>query len=81
MRATLNVIEDDAVFNEAQASQFLGLSVRTLQAWRVSGCGPKYLKMQRSVRYRRNDLAAFAEQCAVQSTTEADAKRVEKSQP
>jgi len=63
----------DAVLNETQAAQFLGLSVRTLQAWRVRGGGPRYCKIGRAVRYQRKVLIAFQEACTVSSTTEADA--------
>jgi hypothetical protein len=60
----------DRALNEAQAAQLLGLSVRTLQAWRVRGGGPP----GRAVRYQRRALAAFQEQHSVTSTTEADAR-------
>jgi predicted DNA-binding transcriptional regulator AlpA len=35
----------------------LGLaSQRTLQAWRLLGHGPRYIKVRRSVRYRVTDI-------------------------
>jgi Helix-turn-helix domain len=64
----------DCALNEAQAAQILGLSVRTLQAWRVRGGGPPYVKVGRAVRYQRRVLAAFQEQHTVTSTTESDAR-------
>lgn len=67
-------MDPDAGCNEMQAATFLGVSVRTLQAWRVRGSGPPYLKIGRSVRYQRRALAAFQEQHTVTSTTEADAR-------
>lgn len=36
---------------EQQEAARTGFSVRTLQAWRVRGDGPPYLKVGRSVRY------------------------------
>jgi len=42
--------------DESQAAEFLSLSPRTLQAWRVRGCGPTYVKLGRAVRY---DLASL----------------------
>ncbi len=63
----------DAVLNENQAAEFLGLSVRTLQAWRVRGGGPRYMKIGRAVRYQRRALVAFQDSHTVSSTTEADA--------
>jgi hypothetical protein len=45
----------------------LGLSVATLRAWRLKGCGPAYLKFGRAVRYRVSDVEAFIEACAVET--------------
>lgn len=41
---------------EKLASRFLSVSQRTLQAWRVAGSGPAYIKMGRAVRYSPDDL-------------------------
>ena len=65
--------DPDAALNENQAAEFLGLSVRTLQAWRVRGGGPRYVKIGRSVRYQRRELVSFQQSHTVDSTTEADA--------
>lgn len=67
--------DPDAAYNENQAATFLGISVRTLQAWRVRGDGPPYVKLGRAVRYQRRALVAFQEVHTVTSTTEADAAR------
>jgi predicted DNA-binding transcriptional regulator AlpA len=64
----------DAALNENQAAQFLGVSVRTLQAWRVRGGGPRYVKIGRAVRYQRGELISFQRAHTVSSTSEADAK-------
>jgi predicted DNA-binding transcriptional regulator AlpA len=66
--------DPDSALTENQAAEFLGMSVRTLQAWRVRGGGPPYVKIGRAVRYRRRTLVAFQEQHTVTSTTEADAR-------
>jgi predicted DNA-binding transcriptional regulator AlpA len=72
MQATSTATADpDAALNEAQVAEFLGVSVRTLQAWRVRG--PRYVKIGRSVRYQRRELVAFQQSHTVSSTTEADA--------
>lgn len=44
---------------EKQAAEYLGLSVKTLQAWRFYCKGPKYLKLGRAVRYQVEDLDQF----------------------
>ena len=63
------------MLNERQAADFLKLSVRTLQQWRVSGRGPLFTKLSRAVRYRRADLDAYVARGVAQSTTEVDAKK------
>ncbi|HXW22032.1 MAG TPA: helix-turn-helix domain-containing protein [Rhodomicrobium sp.] len=46
----------DEILTESEASKILKLSPRTLQAWRVSGNGPRFHSLGRAVRYRRADL-------------------------
>ena len=65
--------DPEAGCTEMQAAIFLGVSVRTLQAWRIRGGGPPYAKMGRSVRYQRRTLIEFQRENTVGSTTEADA--------
>lgn len=71
--AALNA-DPDAAYNETAAASFLGVSVRTLQAWRVRGGGPRYLKIGRSVRYQRRSLTSFQQECSVSSTSEASVR-------
>jgi phage terminase Nu1 subunit (DNA packaging protein) len=59
--------------NERRAAEILGLQMRTLQKWRVSGQGVCFVKIGRAVRYSLDDLDAFIAKSTVQSTTEADA--------
>jgi predicted DNA-binding transcriptional regulator AlpA len=73
MLSTLIAHDIDSALNENQAAEFLGLSTRTLQAWRVRGGGPRYCKIGRSVRYSRRELIAFQQTHTFTSTTEADA--------
>jgi predicted DNA-binding transcriptional regulator AlpA len=54
-------VMEKQIVNERQAAQYLGLSVKTLQAWRWRGTGPRYVKMNKAVRYRLGDLDAFTE--------------------
>jgi excisionase family DNA binding protein len=51
--------EHSHLVNQKQAAQFLGLSPRTLESWRLTGNGPAYIKVGRRVRYRRSDLEAW----------------------
>ena len=47
---------------EERAAELLGgLSVRTLQRWRQDSRGPRFVRVGRLIRYRPEDIAAFAE--------------------
>ncbi|WP_295885527.1 helix-turn-helix domain-containing protein [uncultured Thiohalocapsa sp.] len=48
-----------ALMNEREAAAYLNLSHRTLQAWRVRGGGPQFIKLGSNVRYRPADLGAW----------------------
>jgi excisionase family DNA binding protein len=48
--------ESDLLLTEVQAAELLNLSVRTLQAWRSQGRGPRFVRAGRAVRYRLADL-------------------------
>jgi hypothetical protein len=45
--------------DERTAAAYLGLSHRTLQAWRVRGGGPHYHRLGRAVRYDLLELDRF----------------------
>lgn len=61
----------EALLHECDAANFLRVSVRTLQAWRVRGGGPRFCKIGRAVRYRREDLSAWVEGQVRASTSDA----------
>ena len=46
--------------NTVEAGRYLGLSHRTLRRYRVTGEGPVYFRFGGRVRYRRDDLDAWA---------------------
>jgi hypothetical protein len=52
--------DPDALLFGAEMAYLLGLSVRTLEGLRLRGGGPPYVKLSRSVRYRRGDGLAWA---------------------
>lgn len=68
----------DPLLPESAAAAVLGgdkpLSVKTLQAWRVAGSGPRYVKLgsglRAAVRYRRSELMRFLAECERGSTAE-----------
>jgi predicted DNA-binding transcriptional regulator AlpA len=59
------------LLSQREAAQFLCLSERTLERWRVSGNGPKFCKLGRRVVYRSTDLEAWINAHVRQSTSEA----------
>jgi excisionase family DNA binding protein len=53
-----------------EAAEYLGLQKTTLEAWRVRGSGPMFVKMGKAVRYRREDLDRFLDSKLRTSTSE-----------
>lgn len=48
--------------SEKEAAQFLGFTIRFLQARRVRGNGPRFVKISsRAIRYRVSDLKEWVE--------------------
>ena len=47
------------MFRTKEAAGYIGLRKCTLEAWRVRGGGPVFLKLGKAVRYRKEDLDAF----------------------
>ena len=58
------------LMTERDAAWLLGLSVRTLQKWRLLGQGPCYLKLGQAVRYDPSDLEAFVQAARRSFTSE-----------
>lgn len=55
-------LPDDRHLNEKQVADYLGLSVKTLQGYRVKGGGPEFFKFgPKMVRYRLDDIKKWAE--------------------
>jgi hypothetical protein len=60
--ATLRqIIEAGCLLTENEAARILGLSVKTLQKWRIRRCGVRWIQMQRAIRYDPADLVAYIE--------------------
>ena len=58
------------LLDEEAAAPLVGMTVSTLQKKRVTGDGPPYVKMGRSVRYRPDDLESFVAERVVTSTSQ-----------
>ena len=70
MPTTLSAINGDQLLTEIDAAQLRCQSVRTLQAERLRGDGCAYVKIGRSVRYRRGDVMQFISERVRTSTSE-----------
>ena len=55
---------------EKQASEHLGMAVKTMQRWRWQGFGPPYCRFGRSVRYPLRSLDEWAAAQLCQSTSD-----------
>ena len=60
----------ECLLNEQEVSDLIKIKLKTLQAWRVRGGGPKFLKLGRCVRYRPGDLQEFIEKQTRNSTSD-----------
>lgn len=64
------MIQNDEIIPTKTASKIVGLSVSTLTKLRLTGGGPRYLRLGRAIRYRRSDLNAWMEASTHASTSE-----------
>ena len=58
------------LLTQREAASVLRLSERTLERMRVSGTGPKFVRLNTSIRYRQQDLDAHVAARVVSSTSE-----------
>ena len=58
------------VLNTEAARQILGLKRGTLEKWRLRGCGPRFIKVGRAVRYRPEDIDAWLSSRTRRSTSD-----------
>ena len=64
-------LEPDRYINEKQAAEFLGISFKTLQGYRVKGGGPEFRKFgAKTVRYKFADLQEWAESRKKKNTSQ-----------
>jgi len=62
----------DRLHTVREAADFLRCSTFSLNKWRLTGNGPKFVFVGRRVRYRAADLAAFVAASTRRSTSEID---------
>ena len=49
----------DGLLTTEEAGKVLGMSEQTMRIWRAENKGPSYIKINRTIRYRRDDLDEF----------------------
>lgn len=59
------------ILDTAEAAEYTRLSKPTLERLRLTGEGPPYVKLKKSVRYRRADLDEWLASRLIRSTSEA----------
>jgi excisionase family DNA binding protein len=70
MQTNIVKLPGEATLRTKQAARYLGLSHRTLEDWRQTGGGPRFLKLGRAVRYRIRELDQFADERLFANTGE-----------
>jgi hypothetical protein len=60
------------LLTQREAASALRLSPHTLKKLRVSGRGPKFIRLNRSIRYRQSDLESWLDGRVRQSTSEVE---------
>jgi predicted DNA-binding transcriptional regulator AlpA len=63
--------EREEIGDEAAYCSWANLKPSTARKQRVMGSGPKFIKLGRSVRYRKGDVQDWLESRTVRSTSEA----------
>jgi hypothetical protein len=59
------------LLDQRLAAEFLSVSTRTLEGWRLTGGGPKFVRLsKRAVRYRLQDLERFVVERLRNSTSD-----------
>ena len=51
--------KNENLLTTEEAGNVLGMSEQTLRIWRMENKGPSYIRINRSIRYRREDLDEF----------------------
>jgi predicted DNA-binding transcriptional regulator AlpA len=62
----------DELLDTEAVARYAGLSPVTLRKWRMTGAGPRFVRLGRAVRYRRAELDAWLSRREFKNTTEAD---------
>jgi hypothetical protein len=61
-----------AYVDEVQAARYLSIARKSLQNWTLRGVGPRFVRLEGSVRYSLSELERYCASRIAQSTSEAD---------
>lgn len=67
---SLSTVSMPALWDQRQLAHYIGKSTAWCERARWAGEGPRYIKLGRHVRYRADDVFAWIEENARESTTE-----------
>jgi len=62
------------LMTECETAKVLRVSNRTLQRYRVSGNGPRFVKLGKRVFYRYADINSYIEARVVESTSQVECR-------
>ncbi len=60
----------EKLLDQRGVAEILGLSVRTMEAWRVQGYGPPFARCGGLIRYRPSDVQAWIDGQTATSTSD-----------
>jgi DNA-binding transcriptional MerR regulator len=67
-------MQQSSYLTQSESADFLRLSERTLERWRVEGMGPPFRRFGRRVVYAKADLERWADSRCFESTCQETAK-------
>jgi Helix-turn-helix domain len=59
----------NALLDERAAADFLNVSIKTVQGWRLRRTGPRFYRISNRIRYSLDDLQQYLSTCAVEPET------------
>jgi hypothetical protein len=71
IRSSAGETYPDEIFDQQDVADWLKVSPKCLESWRLKGHGPKFLRIGRLVRYRRRDVVAYLDGQLRRSTSDA----------
>jgi predicted DNA-binding transcriptional regulator AlpA len=64
------------LLTQDQVADIFQVSPRTVEDWRATGKGPRFIRIGRSVRYRDSDITVYLDDAIIASHREQAARRV-----